>query len=73
MLEWFSSGNHLELGDDVPQGEYAASLAKVKGLADLAARYLEPKDGEEHAVAMELVRMDGRDFCMAGVAGGLVG
>jgi magnesium chelatase subunit I len=55
VLEWFSSGNHLELGDDVPQAEYSASLAKVKGLADLAARYLEPKDGDEHAVAMELV------------------
>ncbi|MEQ1831911.1 MAG: magnesium chelatase [Candidatus Eisenbacteria bacterium] len=55
VLEWFSSGNHLELGDDIPQGEFAASLAKVKGLADLAARYLEPADGDEHAVAMELV------------------
>jgi magnesium chelatase subunit I len=55
VLEWFSSGNHLELGDDVPQAEYAASLGKVKGLADLSARYLEPKDGDEHAVAMELV------------------
>ena len=55
VLEWFSSGNHLELGDDIPQAEFASSLAKVKGLADLAARYLEPKDGDEHAVAMELV------------------
>ena len=55
MLEWFSSGHHLELGDDLPQAEFAASLAKVKGLADLASRYLEPADAEEHAVAMELV------------------
>ena len=55
VLEWFSSGHHLELGDDLPQSEFAASLAKVKGLADLAARYLEPADAEEHAVAMELV------------------
>ena len=55
VLEWFSSGNHLELGDDIPQAEYAKSLSNVKGLADLAARYLEPKDAEEHAVAMELV------------------
>jgi magnesium chelatase subunit I len=55
VLEWFSSGNHLELGDDIPQAEFAASLARVKGLADLAARYLEPRDGDEHAVAMELV------------------
>jgi magnesium chelatase subunit I len=55
VLEWFSSGHHLELGDDLPQAEFAASLAKVKGLADLASRYLEPADAEEHAVAMELV------------------
>jgi magnesium chelatase subunit I len=55
VLEWFSSGNHLELGDDLPQSEYAASLQKVKGLPDLAARYLEPRDADEHAVAMELV------------------
>ncbi len=55
VLEWFSSGNHLELGDDVPQAEFSAALAKVKGLPDLAARYLEPRDAEEHAVAMELV------------------
>ena len=55
VLEWFSAGNHLELGDDLPQGEYASALSKVKGLPDLAARYLEPADAEEHAVAMELV------------------
>ncbi len=55
VLEWFSSGNHLELGDDLPQAEYAASLSRVKGLPELAARYLEPRDADEHAVAMELV------------------
>jgi len=55
VLEWFSAGHHLELGDDMPQAEFAGALAKVKGLADLAARHLEPADPEEHAVAMELV------------------
>jgi magnesium chelatase subunit I len=55
VLEWFSAGNHLELGDDLPQGDYASALSRVKGLPDLAARYLEPADAEEHAVAMELV------------------
>jgi magnesium chelatase subunit I len=55
VLEWFSSGHHLELGDDLPQPEYAKALGSVKGLGDLAARYLEPRDAEEHAVAMELV------------------
>jgi len=55
VLEWFSSGNHLELGDDMPQAEFATALGKVKGLGELAARYLEPRDAEEQAVAMELV------------------
>jgi len=55
VLEWFSSGHHLELGDDLPQAEYAKALASVKGLPELAARYLEPRDADEHAVAMELV------------------
>jgi magnesium chelatase subunit I len=55
VLEWFSSGHHLELGDDLPQPEYAKALASVKGLPELAARYLEPRDADEHAVAMELV------------------
>jgi magnesium chelatase subunit I len=55
VLEWFSSGHHLELGDDLPQAEYARALAGVKGLPELAGRYLEPRDTDEHAVAMELV------------------
>jgi len=55
VLEWFSSGHHLELGDDLPQAEYARALAGVKGLPELAGRYLEPRDPDEHAVAMELV------------------
>jgi magnesium chelatase subunit I len=55
VLEWFSSGHHLELGDDLPQAEYAKALSGVKGLPELAGRYLEPRDNDEHAVAMELV------------------
>jgi len=55
VLEWFSSGHHLELGDDLPQAEYARALSGVKGLPELAGRYLEPRDSDEHAVAMELV------------------
>ena len=40
------------LGDSAFLG---AAAPEVKGLADLASRYLEPADAEEHAVAMELV------------------
>jgi len=55
VLEWFSSGNHLELGDELAQAEFASELRRVPGLAELAAKYLEPADAAEHAVAMELV------------------
>jgi len=55
VLEWFASGHHIEIADDMPHAEYAKRLATVKGLAPLAAKYLEPKTPEEAAVAMELV------------------
>ena len=55
ILEWFSGGGHIEIGDDVPQSEFSKRLGAVKGLKELAAKYLEPADPDEHAVAMELV------------------
>jgi len=55
ILEWFASGNHVSISDDMPQAEYAKALAGVKGLERLAAKHLEPGSPEEAAVAMELV------------------
>jgi magnesium chelatase subunit I len=55
ILEWFASGNHVEVGDDVPHAEFAKRLAAVKGLDRVAAKYLETETPEEAAVAMELV------------------
>ena len=55
ILEWFASGNHLEIADDVPQAEYARRLSQVKGLERLAAKYLEPESSGELPVAMELI------------------
>ena len=54
ILEWFASGNHVAISDDMPQAEYARQLATVKGLERLAAKHLEPASPEEAAVAMEL-------------------
>jgi len=55
VLEWFSAGGHvLRVGDDMPAKEFALTLSQVTGLGALAARYLEPRDADEHAVAMEL-------------------
>jgi len=55
ILEWFASGNHIELSDEIPHEEFQRRLCGVKGLQGLAAKYLEPKSAEEAAVAMELM------------------
>jgi magnesium chelatase subunit I len=55
LLEWFASGNQIMVADDLPHAEFAKRLGAVKGLKELAAKYLEPGSAEEHAVAMELV------------------
>jgi len=55
VLEWFSAGNHIEISDDMPQPDYAKTLAGVKGLRELAVKYLGPEGPEETAVAMEFV------------------
>jgi len=55
VLEWFASGQQLSIADDMPAADYAAELRRVKGLAELASKYLEPANADEHAVAMELV------------------
>jgi magnesium chelatase subunit I len=55
ILEWFASGHHVEISDDMPHEDYAKRLAAVKGLERIAAKYLEPSGAEEAAVAMELV------------------
>jgi len=42
------------VSDDLPHDEYAKRLGAVRGLKELAAKHLEPRGPEEHAVAMEL-------------------
>ena len=55
VLEWFSSGNHIEVADDIPQSEFGKRLNQVKGLRELATKYIEVDAPEEIPVAMELV------------------
>jgi len=52
VLEWFSSGNHIQIADDMPHAAYAKALSEVKGLRELA-KHLDPRGPEETAVAME--------------------
>jgi magnesium chelatase subunit I len=55
VLEWFAGGQQLSIADDMPAAAYATELRRVKGLAELASKHLEPANADEHAVAMELV------------------
>ncbi len=55
ILEWFASGHHLEVADEMPHAEYARRLGEVKGLPQVAGKYLESRNTEEAAVAMEFV------------------
>ncbi|MEK7330818.1 MAG: magnesium chelatase, partial [Candidatus Eisenbacteria bacterium] len=55
ILEWFASGNHVAISDDMPHAEYVKQLIAVKGLERLTAKHLEAASPEEAAVAMELV------------------
>ena len=55
VLEWFASGNHVQIADDMPQAEFTKVLSAVKGLKELAVKYLDPQGHEETAVAMEFV------------------
>ncbi|MCP4728039.1 MAG: magnesium chelatase [bacterium] len=58
IKRWFSEGYTVELSDDLTDNEYYLSLDEVKGLKELAAKYMKLGDEEdktEIATAMEFV------------------
>jgi len=55
ILEWFANGGTARIGDDMDSKSFVLALSQVKGLAGLAAKYLDARDPDDHAVAMELV------------------
>jgi magnesium chelatase subunit I len=55
IVRWFASGATITLSDEMPFAAYEAELAKVPGLADLAAKHAAGKSREERALAAETV------------------
>ena len=57
ILSWFSSGNKIEIGDDMSFNEYRNELAKVKELREVTLKYMLHLKGNafELASAMEFV------------------
>jgi magnesium chelatase subunit I len=57
ILNWFGSGNKIEIGDDMPFDAYRTEINKVKGLREITLKYLPhvKDDPFELAAAMEFV------------------
>lgn len=60
IIQWFESGNKVDIADDMPTEQYFRELDKVKGLREVTKRHMHiPDDNiEELAPAMEFV-LDG--------------
>jgi len=59
IVHWFEEGNTVQVSDEMTAGEYARELARVKGLREVARRYMKGIDDEhELPAAMEFV-LDG--------------
>jgi magnesium chelatase subunit I len=55
ILAWFSKGNTVETSDDLAFDDYLRRLEEVTGLKEIAAKYLDLKDGNGLGLGMEFV------------------
>jgi magnesium chelatase subunit I len=62
IVQWFSGGNTLDLGDDTPFDEHLAALRSVSGLEECARTHHPTETAGELAGVMELI-LDGLHQC----------
>ena len=55
IVDWFSQGKKLEIGDDDPAADYFAALNKVPGLKEAAVKFTGGEDPDLLAPTMELI------------------
>ena len=55
VQDFFASGKHLEISDEMSNGEYRDNLDQIVGLKNLAVTYYKPKSENETYLAMELI------------------
>lgn len=55
LLDWFASGNELELTDKMSNAEYARALSKVDGLEKLVGEHGNASSEQEKLVLMDIV------------------
>lgn len=55
VLDFFSSGRKLEIGDDMPFSQYKTALQSLAGLKQIAKQFFDTSDERELLLRMELV------------------
>lgn len=55
ILDWFASGNELDIADDLSAGEYGKTLNKVNGLKTCATKYMDPDSKADEQALMDVV------------------
>jgi magnesium chelatase subunit I len=55
IVDWFGSGNEIDLLNDLPDKEYAATLQSVPGLEDVVKKYFPAAKSEEKLMLMEFL------------------
>jgi magnesium chelatase subunit I len=55
VRDFFSSGKHLEISDEMTNEEYRKHLSQIVGLKEIARKYYKPKGENETYLAMELI------------------
>ena len=55
VQDYFSSGRHLELSDEMTGAEYRKTLDQIVGLKKIAEKYYHPENESETYLAMELI------------------
>lgn len=55
IIDWFGSGNAIDLHSDIPDRRYAAMLGAIDGLDDVAKKYQPDVRGTERLFMMEFI------------------
>jgi len=55
ILDWFATGNSVDLEQEMGNDTYADTLTQIDGLADLVTDYTAPDSDDERLVMMEFV------------------
>jgi magnesium chelatase subunit I len=59
IIQWFESGNKVEIADDMPRAEYSKELDRVKGLRDFTKKHMPSLDERDELPSVMEFVLDG--------------